>query len=201
MEFGHWVVVNTLLLLLPPYWFAEMGRAQTMCKPDKFFISHPPKFSYIRLYVEVMENLRCTKTNLCCKGVECKIWKQSPILNRALHEFLLQKCTCNFKLCDAGQHFHQPVLYSLRLIFWTDLQTNNHFFFVWGFIDRFVTAMSWVCSQFVLNAPEELTHPQLLEGLKYESKWKTTEEGGVGARSVVHNTWGVEGCVGAPGWD
>jgi hypothetical protein len=42
--------------------------------------------------------------------------------------------------------------------------------------------------------------PQFLEGLKCESKWKAAEEG-VGARSLAHNTWGVEGCVGAPGWD
>jgi hypothetical protein len=27
------------------------------------------------------------------------------------------------------------------------------------------------------------------------------EEEGVGARSLAHNTWGVEGRVGAPGWD
>jgi hypothetical protein len=33
-----------------------------------------------------------------------------------------------------------------------------------------------------------LTHSQLLEGLKCESKWKTTEEGRVGARSLTHNT-------------
>ncbi len=32
------------------------------------------------------------------------------------------------------------------------------------------------------------THSQLLEGLKGESKWKTTEEGGVGMRSLAHNT-------------
>jgi hypothetical protein len=33
-----------------------------------------------------------------------------------------------------------------------------------------------------------MTHSQLLEGLKCESKWKTTEEGGVGMRSLAHNT-------------
>jgi hypothetical protein len=31
-------------------------------------------------------------------------------------------------------------------------------------------------------------HSQLLEGLKSESKYKTTEWGGVGARSLAHNT-------------
>jgi hypothetical protein len=46
-----------------------------------------------------------------------------------------------------------------------------------------------------------MTHSQLLEGLKCEFKWKTAEEGGVGTRSLAHNTWGVEGRVGAPGWD
>jgi hypothetical protein len=46
-----------------------------------------------------------------------------------------------------------------------------------------------------------LMHSQLLEGLKCESKWKTTEEGGVGTRSLAHNTWGVEGHVGAPVWE
>ncbi len=30
---------------------------------------------------------------------------------------------------------------------------------------------------------------------------KTMEEQGVGARSLAHNTSGVEGHVGAPGWD
>jgi hypothetical protein len=33
-----------------------------------------------------------------------------------------------------------------------------------------------------------MTHSQLLAGLKCESKWKTTEEGGVGMRSLAHNT-------------
>jgi hypothetical protein len=33
-----------------------------------------------------------------------------------------------------------------------------------------------------------LTHSQLLEGLKCESMWKTAEEGGVGMRSLTHNT-------------
>ncbi len=33
-----------------------------------------------------------------------------------------------------------------------------------------------------------VTHSQLLAGLKCESKWKTTEEGGVGMRSLAHNT-------------
>jgi hypothetical protein len=44
--------------------------------------------------------------------------------------------------------------------------------------------------------------PKLLDTLKYESKVKTMEEYGVGARSLAHNTLGgVEGCVGALGWD
>jgi hypothetical protein len=34
----------------------------------------------------------------------------------------------------------------------------------------------------------KMTHSQLLEGLKCESKWKTTEEGGVETRSLAHNT-------------
>jgi hypothetical protein len=33
-----------------------------------------------------------------------------------------------------------------------------------------------------------VTHSQLLEGLKSESKYKTMEGGGVGARSLAHNT-------------
>jgi hypothetical protein len=36
--------------------------------------------------------------------------------------------------------------------------------------------------------PPWLTHSQLLQGLKCESKWKTAEKGGVGARSLTHNT-------------
>jgi hypothetical protein len=34
----------------------------------------------------------------------------------------------------------------------------------------------------------QLTHSQFLEGLKCESKWKTTKGGRVGARSLAHNT-------------
>jgi hypothetical protein len=52
-----------------------------------------------------------------------------------------------------------------------------------------------VCSEFIgsMNggywiAQVFLTHSQLLEGLKCESKWKTAEEGGVGMRSLAHNT-------------
>ncbi len=52
-----------------------------------------------------------------------------------------------------------------------------------------------------LSFAPSLTRPQFLEGLKCEPKWKTAEEGGVGARSLTHNTWGVEGRVGGPGWD
>jgi len=33
-----------------------------------------------------------------------------------------------------------------------------------------------------------MMHSQLLEGLKSESKYKTTEGGGVGACSLAHNT-------------
>ncbi len=54
---------------------------------------------------------------------------------------------------------------------------------------------------FLSSHSDLMTHSQLLEGLKCESKWKTAEEGGVGTRSLAHNTWGVEGHVGAPGWD
>jgi hypothetical protein len=34
-----------------------------------------------------------------------------------------------------------------------------------------------------------MTHSQLLEGLKSESKYKTVEGGRVEARSLAHNTW------------
>jgi len=33
-----------------------------------------------------------------------------------------------------------------------------------------------------------VTHSQLLEGLKSESKYKTVEGGGVGAHTLAHNT-------------
>jgi hypothetical protein len=33
-----------------------------------------------------------------------------------------------------------------------------------------------------------LTHSQLLEGFKSESKWRTAEGGRIGARSLAHNT-------------
>jgi hypothetical protein len=38
-----------------------------------------------------------------------------------------------------------------------------------------------------------LTHSQLLVRLKSESKYKTTKGGGVGARSLAHNTWRGKG--------
>jgi len=46
-----------------------------------------------------------------------------------------------------------------------------------------------------------LMHSQFLEGLKCESKQKTTEDERVEARSLAHSTLGVEGHARAPGWD
>ncbi len=43
--------------------------------------------------------------------------------------------------------------------------------------------------------------PKLLNGLKCESKLKTMKEQRVEAHSLACNTLGVEGRVGAPGWD
>jgi hypothetical protein len=40
----------------------------------------------------------------------------------------------------------------------------------------------------ITTTSSSLTHSQLLKGLKCEFKWKTTEEGGVGARPLTHNT-------------
>jgi hypothetical protein len=45
---------------------------------------------------------------------------------------------------------------------------------------------SWNYSHKIME--QIVTHSQLLEGLKCESKWKTAEEGGVGTRSLAHNT-------------
>jgi hypothetical protein len=42
-------------------------------------------------------------------------------------------------------------------------------------------------------------HPQLLEGLKCESKWETTEEGGVEARSLAHGTLRGKGACRSSG--
>jgi hypothetical protein len=56
--------------------------------------------------------------------------------------------------------------------------------------------------QFGVLALKEIcvvTHPQLPKGPKCGPKYAAEE--GVGARSLTHNTWGVEGRVGAPGWD
>jgi hypothetical protein len=44
-----------------------------------------------------------------------------------------------------------------------------------------------------------MTHSQLLEGLKCESKWNTSEEGGVGMRSLAHNTWRSRGACWSSG--
>jgi len=43
----------------------------------------------------------------------------------------------------------------------------------------------WLCWSTLLDG---LTHSQLLKGLKCESKWKTSEEGGIGTHSLAHNT-------------
>jgi len=43
--------------------------------------------------------------------------------------------------------------------------------------------------------------PKLLNRFKRESKVKTMEKQGVGARSLVRSILEVEGCVGAPRWD
>jgi hypothetical protein len=44
-----------------------------------------------------------------------------------------------------------------------------------------------------------LTHSQLLEGLKCESKRRTVEEGGVEMRSLAHNTWRGRGACWSSG--
>jgi hypothetical protein len=43
--------------------------------------------------------------------------------------------------------------------------------------------------------------PKLLDRLKYEFEMETMEEQRVEARSLVRSTLGVEGHVGASGWD
>jgi len=43
--------------------------------------------------------------------------------------------------------------------------------------------------------------PSSLIDSKVSLKWKTTEEQGVGARSLTCNTLGVKGRAGAPRWD
>jgi hypothetical protein len=43
--------------------------------------------------------------------------------------------------------------------------------------------------------------PKLLDRLKCEFEVKTTEELGIGGRSIARNTLGVEGCAKASGWD
>jgi len=43
--------------------------------------------------------------------------------------------------------------------------------------------------------------PKLLNRLTCEFEVKTTKKLGVGACSLARNTLGVEGHVGAPGWD
>jgi len=43
--------------------------------------------------------------------------------------------------------------------------------------------------------------PSSLKDSITNPKVKTTKGEGVGARSLVHNTSGVDGCVGAMGWD
>jgi len=53
------------------------------------------------------------------------------------------------------------------------------------------------CCFYVIN--KHVTHSQLLEGLKCESKWKTAEEGGVGMRSLAHNTWRGRGACWSSG--
>jgi hypothetical protein len=45
------------------------------------------------------------------------------------------------------------------------------------------------CNCNLMNRMKDIvTHSQLLEGLKCESKWKTVEEGGVETCSLAHNT-------------
>jgi hypothetical protein len=58
----------------------------------------------------------------------------------------------------------------------------------WAHIDRIWPEFRW-------------RTPKLLDRVKCESEAKTTEEQGVGARSLARSTLGVEGCAGAPRWD
>jgi hypothetical protein len=51
----------------------------------------------------------------------------------------------------------------------------------------FSTSVNSICGS-QDNYGQLMTHSQLLEGLKCESKCKVAEEEGVGARSLAHNT-------------
>jgi hypothetical protein len=78
--------------------------------------------------------------------------------------------------------------FSLPSIGWlTTLITKVGIIKVWigkGMISKHVPPLSGLTSLVTCC----MTHSQFLEGLKCESKWKTAEEGGVGTRSLVHNT-------------
>jgi hypothetical protein len=53
-----------------------------------------------------------------------------------------------------------------------------------------------------LLAEEQNWHaPKFRDRLKCEFEMKTTEEQGIGAHSLAHNTFGVEGHAGALKWD
>jgi hypothetical protein len=54
---------------------------------------------------------------------------------------------------------------------------------------------SWVFTEFMWHAPK------LLDRHKCEYEMKTTEEQEIEACSLACSTLGVEGCVGALGWD
>jgi hypothetical protein len=55
----------------------------------------------------------------------------------------------------------------------------------------------FICNMFfMVHAP-----PSSLMDLTMSPKMKTTEGEGVGVRSLARNILGVEGCVGASGWN
>jgi hypothetical protein len=113
--------------------------------------------------------------------------EQNPIQNNGR----LEGCTLDHQLLPS---WPWALPEENHFVFTPWLHNNLHESYVWWSSVKLIGELG---SESLLN----LTHSQLLEGLKCESKWKTAEEGGVGTRSLAHNTWGVEGRVGAPGWD
>jgi hypothetical protein len=133
LEFGHRVMVNTLLLLLPPYWFVEMGHAQTMCKPDKFFTNNymlklwkiwgvpKPIFAAKGQSAKSESNHQYSIEhcmNSCCKSVH------------VILDFVMLDNTFTNLFCIPSDWFFGQILRQTTI------------FSVWGFRDRSVTAMS-----------------------------------------------------------
>ncbi len=110
------------------------------------------------------------------------------IIKRRNHEWFKKTITID----EGKERLRIQNKYGWNFLNYLYTPRRNPNFDKWGtFVKKFKTLFENV-QEWIIKKPhggmEMLTHSRLLKGLKNESKYKTSERGGVGAHSLAHNT-------------